>query len=316
MILAIDGNNMAHRVFHTNQGALTTKDGTPSGVLIGVIKAIKAVLERFPETNRAIVLWDGGRSKWRKELYPDYKAQRDYGSDDAEKKKAYEGLWTQMEELHNMLSVIGVHSIKVQGYEADDLIALTSKYVANNTDEHVMVVSSDKDMLQLVSDSTSVYSPYKDKVYSPLNFYEELGVTQKAFIGYRALVGDTSDNIRGIQGVGEKTAKKWMDKYGHIDNMLGAQGDDKKKLLKSKVSSRIFTPEGLKTLAINNKIMSFKFVPENDEVNNLVRTNVSGPGLSVDSTVFKAWLIKWQFASILANYMPFITPFLALGDDD
>jgi len=311
MILAIDGNNLCHRIFHTSQAVLTTKDGTPSGVMLGSLKAIRGLLQKFPETNRVIVAFDGGRSVWRRELYPDYKAQRDYGKNDEEKAKSYDGLWKQMEELEKMLHLVAVNCIKIEGQEADDII---SRICANSKD-HVMIVTSDKDMLQLVSDNVSVYSPYKDIVYSPYNFYEKLGVTREAYIGYRVLVGDTSDNIKGIQGIGDKTAKKLMDEFGHIDNILNAQGDVKKSLLKSKIKRRIFEPEGIRTLAINNKIMSFKHVPVIEEVEQTVKDSLFGEYPSVNGKEFKKWLIKWQYASVLSDYLPWISPFLGLGDE-
>ncbi len=313
MILAIDGNNLAHRLLHTPAGSLTLKDGTPSGVVIGILNSIKGLLEKFPEVSKVVMCWDGGRSEWRKSLYPNYKAQRDYGKEDPEKAEKYQGLWNQMEESHKMLCLVGVHSLKITNEEADDLIAR----IAKASKEHVMIVSSDKDMLQLGSDNVSVYSPYKDLVYSPLNFFEEIGVTVDAYVGYRAMVGDTSDNIIGIQGIGDKTAKKLMDEFGHIDNVLNAQGEDKKKLMKSKIKQRLFTPEGLNILAVNNKIMSFNHLPHDPRLEYAILDVLEGNNdPEVNSKEFKNWLMKWQSVSILSNYMPFITTFLGLGTEE
>ncbi|MNT21672.1 DNA polymerase I, thermostable [compost metagenome] len=192
-------------------------------------------------------------------------------------------------------------------------------------ENYAMVVTTDKDMLQLINKSVSVYRPGKDVIVSPLNFYEQTGVTQEAYIGYRALVGDTSDNIFGVQGIGEKTAKNLMDQYGNIDNVLGAKGDDKAKLLKSKRTARIFEPEGLNRLGINNKIMNFKYVPYDQEVEDLVHKALGiymGPeeeaplDPAFDTKAFRAFCMRWQFLSILTNYMPFVTPFFGLGDEE
>lgn len=315
MFLVVDGNNLAHRIFHTPAGELTKKDGTPSGVVYGIVNSLKGMLERFPETERVIVTWDTrGGSAWRKAIYPDYKANRDYGKDDDEKKEAYKGLFMQMEESHKMLKLLGVNSIKMEGYEADDLMALLSKSIPELAEKHVMIATSDKDMLQLVCKNVSVYSPFKDIVYTPLNFYEEIGVTTEAYVGFRALVGDTSDNIHGIEGIAEGRAKKLMDEYGHIDNVLNAQGKQRDKLLKSKVFSRIFEQQGLKTLGINNKIMNFKFVPESDELSDLISKHIFHMP-DVNSKGFREWCIEWQLVSILSNWLPFISTFNALGED-
>lgn len=326
MLMIVDGNNLAYRSFHTPQGSLTTQDGTPSGIILGVLNSLKTLLEKFPETTRVIVAFDGGKAKWRKDLYPEYKANRSYG-DDPEEKAKFEGLFMQIDELHRALPTLGVHSIKLKGWEADDIIANICYTFEKGAkaDDYAMIVTSDKDMLQLVTKKVNVYSPYKDRIISPNNFYEETGVTQDAYIGYRALVGDTSDNIYGVAGIGEKTAKNLMDLYGNLDNILGATGDTKSKLMKSKRTAKIFEPENLRILGRNNKIMSFKYVPYDSEVEEAVNTALGiylGPEeeaptpLSVNSKEFKKFCMKWQFLSILTYYMPFITPFLALGEDD
>lgn len=303
-------NNLAHRIFHTPQAMLSTKQGEPSGVILGVLNSIKGLIEKFPDTNQVIACWDGGKSKWRKEFYPGYKAQRDYGNQDEEKAENYAKLWKQIDILHEVLPMFNVHSIRVQDQEADDLIASACKVLEGNK----MIITSDKDMLQLISTEVSVYSPYKDRVISPLSFYEETGVTQPAYLGYRALLGDSSDNIPGVPGIGEKTAKRLMDTYGHIDNVLNAQGDDKKTLMKSERTKKIYSPENINILARNNKIMSFKFT-QYEEIDPIVLEKASET-LHVNSKDIKEFFIKWQFVQALQNYMSWIVAFKSLGYDD
>ncbi|WCS68569.1 flap endonuclease [Bacillus phage vB_BsuM-Goe16] len=314
MHMLIDGNNLAHRVFHTPQGTLTKKDGTPSGVILGVINSIKGLLEKFPDTEAVTVMWDGGRSEWRKELYPEYKAQRDYGEDDEEKAEAYQGLWNQIEELHKNLSKLAIDSVKLTGYEADDLIALMTKQL-ESLDKNVLIVTSDKDMLQLVSEKTSVYSPYRDIVIGLSNFVENTGVELNAYMGFRALVGDTSDNIIGVPGIGEKTAQNLMKKYGHIDSILGSTGAVRNELMKSKRNARIFEPENLKRLGINNKIMNFNYIPKDEKVMEYIQLLSESTPESMNTSKFKRWVMEWQFLSIISNFMPWVTPFMALGEE-
>lgn len=312
MIILIDMNNLAHRVFHTPQAELTTKAGEPSGVILGVINNIKATIERFPECTRVMAMWDGGKSQWRKEAYPSYKAGRDYGSkEDPEKKAKYDALWSQMEILHESLHLFGVNSIKIEGQEADDLIASACKVLPGPK----VIVTNDKDMLQLISHEVSVYTPQKGgKMIGIMNFYEETGVTLSAYLGYRALVGDSSDNIIGVPGIGEKTAKDLMSKYGHIDNILNAQGEDKKALMKSKRTNKIYQQEYLNVLAINNKIMSFKFAQYDlldPEVLLAYETIHEVKGKEI-----KDFFIRWQFVQNLTNYMSWIVSFKSLGSED
>ncbi|QMV48681.1 putative 5'-3' exonuclease [Bacillus phage phi18] len=314
MHMLIDGNNLAHRVFHTPQSSLTKKDGTPSGVILGVINSIKGLLEKFPDTEAVTVMWDGGRSEWRKELYPDYKAQRDYGEDDEEKAEAYQGLWDQIAELHKNLPKLAVDSVKLEGYEADDLIALMTKQL-ESLNKNVLIVTSDKDMLQLVSEKTSVYSPYKDLVIGLSNFVDNTGVELSAYMGYRSLVGDTSDNIIGVPGIGEKTAQNLMKKYGHIDNILSSTGTVRKELMKSKRNARIFEPENLKRLGINNKIMNFNYIPKDEKIMEYIELLSESIPEPMNTSEFKRWVMEWQFLSIISNFMPWVTPFMALGEE-
>jgi DNA polymerase-1 len=315
MLMLVDGNNAAYRAFHTAQGNLRTKGGEASGVILGFLNILKKLLEKFPETHTVVVVWDGGKAKWRKELYPDYKANRSYGQTEEEKLK-FEELYKQIDTLHEFLPNLNVHSIKVKGQEADDIISLISKDMDANGKCPVTIVTSDKDMYQLISENTSVYSPYKDKVISLLSFYEELGVTKEAYIGFRALVGDTSDNIVGVPGIGEVTAKNLMNKYGHIDNILGATGENKKALLKSKRTEKIFEKANLNTLGINNKIMNFDYVPFDQEVHNAIeRVLVEPSELYVNSKEVRAFFTRWQFLENLTNFVTWIVPFHGLGDD-
>lgn len=303
-------NNLAHRVFHTPQAQLSTKAGEPSGVILGVLNNIKSTIERFPESTRVFAMWDGGKSAWRKEFYPAYKAQRDYGKDDAEKKEKYDTLWKQMEILHQNLHKFGVNSIKIDGQEADDLIASACHCLPGNK----MIVTSDKDMLQLISPEVSVYSPHKGKVIGMVNFFEETKVTLDAYLGYRALVGDSSDNIFGVPGIGEKTAIGLMDKYGHIDNVLNAQGDDKKALMKSARTKKIYEQENLQILGRNNKIMSFKFAQY--DILNPVVADAFVNELTVDSKNIKEFFIQWGFVQNLTNYVSWVMPFKGLGNEE
>ena len=307
-LMIIDGNNIAYRVFHTPQSSLTTKDGTPSGIIIGVLNMVKGYLEKFPETTKVVICWDGGKAAWRKELYPDYKANRSYGESEEEKAR-FKALYEQIDTLHSFLPSIGVHSLKFKGWEADDLMYAITKLEPRES----LVVTSDKDMFQLVDEKVSIYNLYKDVIISHLNFFEQMGVTREQYMGYRALVGDVSDKIPGVDGIGEKTAKNLMSTYGHIDNVLNATGDALKALKKSKRTAKIFEEDNLKILGRNHRIMNFKYV-DYSEVQEEILTTLGTP-IQVNNKAVKDFFIKWQFASILANYISWVSPYLALGED-
>lgn len=302
MIAIVDGNNLAYRSFYTPMGSLTTSLGKASGCIMGLLNQLKA-LQETTDVERIIVMWDSGKAEWRKELHPEYKANRSYGKTEEEKVK-FDELYSQMNTLHEMLPMIGIHSIKMDvPFEADDLIYGATKYLSE-IDEEVLVVTSDKDMYQLIGDKVSLYTPTKKKVIGISDFYDEVGVRHSAYMGYRALLGDTSDNISGVPGIGEKTAKNLMDKYGHIDNVLNPNPADKKVLMKSKRTARIFEEENLQIIGRNHRIMNFKYVDEHLEKIDflgLLTSQLDGE-LAFNGVEFRKFLTEWQFVSILSDF--------------
>lgn len=309
MILLIDGNNIIMRAFHTPSGDLCTKEGIPTGSMRGFLNSLKTYIEKFPETTKVVVAWDKGRSKWRKAFYPDYKGNRNYSATPEDKEK-FDALWNQIDLVHELLPSLGVHSVRIQDTEADDIIAyICQKY----KDENKVIITSDKDMLQLIDKNTTVYNLYKDKIISEVNFYDEYKVNLNAWMGYRALQGDSSDNINGIPGIGEKTAKGLMDKYGHIDNILNPTPEIKKAIMKSKRTAKIYDPENLQILGRNHRLMHFKYADYSDIIP--ATDEVLSQELVVNGKVVKEFFIRWQFVAMLTNFSSFILTFMALGED-
>lgn len=309
MILLIDGNNIIMRAFHTPSGDLCTKEGIPTGSMRGFLNSLKTYVEKFPEATKVIVAWDKGRSKWRKEIFPEYKGNRNYSATPEDKEK-FDALWNQIDRVHELLPSLGVYSIRIENTEADDIIAYLCKKYEN---ENKIIITSDKDMLQLINDNTTVYNLYKDKIISEVNFYDEYKVNLDAWMGYRALLGDKSDNISGIPNIGEKTAKSLMDKYGHIDNILNPTPDIKKAIMKSKRTAKIYNPDNLQILGRNHKLMHFKYADYSDIIP--VTDEILSQSLSVDTKAIKDFFIKWQFVSMLSNFSSFILTFMALGEE-
>jgi DNA polymerase I len=316
MLLIIDGNNIAYRAHFTPQGSLTTKAGEPSGVIKGFLESTRGYLQNFPEIERVVVCWDTGKAEWRKAIFPEYKGNRDYGDDDPEKKESFENLWKQIDILHEILPKFGVQSIRLQNWEADDLVYRVSTMFGEEF-SHAMIVTSDKDMYQLVNDKVSIFRPGNGKkegvVLSPLNFKEIAGVEQEAYIGYKSLLGDPSDNIMGVPGIGEKTAANLINKYGHIDNLLADRDNIMK--AKAKRNKAIFEPANLKRIGLNHKLMNFQYVPENEEVSKLVIDALTCEVPNISTKEVKDVLIRWQFVSILTNLRPWITPFFGLESE-
>lgn len=311
MILLLDANNLAYRADQTHQ--LTTKQGERVGVMFGTINMIHSYLKPSgggytnyiydaleevgvtEEFTRVITAWDGGKSKWRKSFFPDYKAQRDVNraKKTPEEKEARDAFLKQMNGLHKVLPNFGVKSLKLKDWEGDDLIYTVTKLVP---DELIVVVSTDKDMLQLVSPSVYVWRPGRDKdgkLYTPENFEKLTGVAKRSYLDYRILVGDSSDNIPGIHGIGEKTAAALMKEYGSIMGMV----PHKAVLMKSKVKQRIFTQVDI--LDRNDALMNMERIPM-ESIEPYVKEELTADE-SFDATEVKKFLMSKQFVSILKN---------------
>ena len=207
-ILIIDGLNAFLRNFtminHINP------DGHHIGGLTGFLKSIGYAI-RMVDPTKVVVVFDGvGGSNARRNLFPGYKANRNVNritnySIFQSKIEEQESINNQMERLIQYLKCIPVSVISVDGLEADDIIGyLANKFEAHEETQKVTIMSADKDFLQLVSDKVEVYSPTKKKIYKPKDVFEEFNVTSTNFLNYKILVGDSSDNIPGVSGLGPK----------------------------------------------------------------------------------------------------------------
>ena len=205
-ILIIDGLNTFLRSFtminHINP------NGHHIGGLTGFLKSIGYAIKMLNPT-KVVIVFDGvGGSNARRNLYPEYKANRHVNrmtnySIFSSKEEETESINNQMARLIQYLKCLPVTVIGIDGLEADDIIGyLSNKFQAYNETESVTIMSADKDFLQLISDKVQVYSPVKKKVYKPKDVLEEFGVSSYNFLNYKILMGDQSDNIPGVTGLG------------------------------------------------------------------------------------------------------------------
>ena len=285
-ILIIDGLNTFLRSFtminHLNP------DGHHIGGLTGFLKSIGYAI-RMSDPTKVVVIFDGiGGSNARRNLYPEYKANRNssritnhniFSSKDEES----ESINNQISRLIQYLQCLPVTVISIDGLEADDIIGyLANKFQAHNETQKVTIMSADKDFLQLVSDKVHCYSPTKKKIYTPKDVLEEFGVSSSNFLNYKILMGDTSDNIPGITGLGPKKLIKLFpeligDTKIELDEIISSSADkvDENKLYLSVVERR-------HQLLINQQLMSLNgsfLSPENkqlvkDAFNNSYELNI------------------------------------------
>jgi len=213
--LLVDGFNLAYRCFYALP-ELTRSDGFPTGALHGWVKSLwKLADQEKPEAT--LVFFDLGGSQDRLALHPEYKAQR------AEMPEALE---KQIEPLKQLTRAMGLVGIELDGVESDDLLAAQAVALARAGHEAI-IVSSDKDFAQIVGERIKIMLPPPSanpklgwRLLDAAGVLEKYGVPPVQIADYLALVGDTSDNIPGIDGVGPKTAAKWLAEWGNLEGVL------------------------------------------------------------------------------------------------
>ena len=207
-ILLVDGMNTLIRSFSLLKAMNPT--GTHIGGLVGFLRSLGYVTRIFDPT-RVVVVWDGkGGSGNRQNIDPNYKAQRansritHWGLYDT-KEEETEALIGQLLRVQDYLDCLPVHQVSIEKLEADDIMAWIAKKASVSNVKKCTIVSSDKDFLQLVDDTVEIYAPVKKKSFTAANIKEELKVLPENYNVVKALLGDNSDNLQGVKGLGIKT---------------------------------------------------------------------------------------------------------------
>ncbi len=240
----IDGNSVIYRAFY-NVPPLTA-NGVPTGV-IHVFLSVLEKLRKNPEISNIIIIFDAKGKNRRHEMFRDYKATRQAMPED---------LIIQLNILKEILPYTGYPIYCIEGYEADDVINTLSQTINNK----VWIVTKDKDLHQLVNDKVQIYDYQKDEVIDREKVYEKFGLYPEYIPDMLALMGDTSDNIPGIAGIGPKTAKTLLDEYKNLDNIFAnvenLKGKTKEKVMQGKESAYM-SRELVKLFFINDMQPSF-----------------------------------------------------------
>ncbi len=212
-LLLIDANSIIHRSFHALP-PFTAPDGTPSGAIYG-LASILLKLWREERPDYAAALFDRPEPTFRDEKYAEYKAQRPLTADE---------LIAQLKEAHHLFDAFGIKTFEKAGYEADDLIATLAETFKVLPDVRVVILTGDRDTLQMVEGDKLVVQTF-NKGVSDTTIYDEKAVIEKyglaphQLVDYKALMGDSSDNIKGVPGVGPKTALELIKRFGTVEEM-------------------------------------------------------------------------------------------------
>ncbi len=273
-LVLIDGSSYLFRAFHALPKLMSTK-GANTGAIKGVISMIRKLMKDYPGSHIAVVFDASGKS-FRNELYKDYKANR---------AKMPDELREQIKPIHEIIKMMGLPLIVVEGVEADDVIGT---YARQGTEQNIPVVIStgDKDMAQLVNDKVTLINTMTDTAMDAEGVIEKFGVRADQIIDYLALVGDTSDNIPGVPKCGPKTAVKWLTAYENLEGVM--QNADE---FKGKVGE--YLRESLDILPLSYQLATIKLdVPLEDEISGLVISEADTEGLKEIFTQFefKQWV--------------------------
>ena len=221
-LLLIDANSVIHRSFHAIP-AFTAPDGSPTGAIYGVA-SILLKLWREDKPDYVAALFDRPEPTFRDKKYAEYKAQRPVTPD---------ALISQIIEIHNLFSVFGVATFEKPGFEADDLIATLATRFSGKDDLQIVILTGDRDTLQLVDGEKIVVQTFNKGVsdttiYDEKAVIEKYGLPPKLVVDYKALAGDPSDNIKGVPGIGPKTATELLQKFGSIEGIYKNLSSDAK----------------------------------------------------------------------------------------
>ena len=207
LLVLVDGTAYLYRAFHALP-ALTTSAGEPTGGIHGVLNMLSNIVERY-EPERMAFVFDAPGKTFRDDLYARYKATRPPMPDD---------LRAQIEPLLEAVDAMGIPVLRIPGVEADDVIGTLATH-CSETGQRAVISTSDKDMTQLVDEYVEIVNTMTDQKLDTNGVKQKFGVPPDRIVDFLTLVGDTSDNIPGVPGVGPKTAAKWLDKYGDLDNL-------------------------------------------------------------------------------------------------
>lgn len=219
--ILVDGSSYLYRAFHALPPLVNSR-GQPTGAAYGVINMLRKLLNEYTPTY-VVVVFDAKGKTFRDDLYPQYKANRPAMPND---------LVCQIEPLHALIKAMGIPLLIVEGVEADDVIGTLVKQ-AKKRHWHSLVSTGDKDLAQLVDKEVTLINTMNNALLDEAGVIEKFGVNATQIIDYLALVGDTVDNVPGVEGVGPKTAVKWLQQYGNLEaiiqdaaNIKGKVGDN------------------------------------------------------------------------------------------
>ena len=304
-LLVIDGLNTFIRVFSAVPAL--NDDGQHIGGVTGFLRSVAAVV-RLIKPTRCIIVFDGkGGSRRRKDIYPEYKANRanktafNRYKEFASLEDEQDSMRRQFGRVIQYLNCLPVTTLSIDNVEADDIMAYIANEIYTDQKNRVTICSTDRDFLQLVNDRISVWSPIKKKMYTPSVMKEEFGFNSTNYLIYRSFIGDKSDNIPGLKGVGPKSLVKYFpvfteDREITIDELVEYANDvDKKYKVHTLVS------ENKELLELNYKLMQLKEVDINGNAKMITQNRVQGDIDKLNTLEFKKMFMADKMYTVIKD---------------
>ena len=304
-LLVIDGLNTFIRVFSAVPAL--NDDGQHIGGVTGFLRSVAAVV-RLIKPTRCVIVFDGkGGSRRRKDLYPEYKANRanktafNRYQEFASLEDEQDSMKRQFGRVIQYLNCLPVTTLSIDNVEADDIMAYIANEIYTKDENRVTICSTDRDFLQLVNNRISVWSPIKKKMYTPSVMQEEFGFSSKNYLLYRSFIGDKSDNIPGLKGVGPKSLIKYFPVFSEdreltVEEIVQYANDvDKKYKVHTLVS------ENKELLELNYKLMQLKEVDINGNAKMLTMNKVQGDIDKLNTLEFKKMFMADKMYTVIKD---------------
>ena len=276
-LLIVDGHAYAYRAFHAIR-ELRAPDGKPTNAIYGFVKMLEK-MRTIVAPSHLIVVWDGGLSAARMAMLPEYKAQRPEMPVD---------LRPQLDEIVDYLAAAGIASYCSPGIEADDYIACLARRAAD-AGMNVVIASSDKDFMQLVSAQVGLLNPHDktEAIWTDEQVRNKAGVEPSQIVDWLSLMGDNVDNIPGVSGVGPKTAAELLKQFGSIEELFGRLDEVKSERLRAALfSSREAVKRNRELVRLHE--VACDFSPEDMAVR------------TPDAALMRELYSRWGFKTLLA----------------
>ncbi len=302
LLLLVDGSSYLYRAYHAMPD-LRGPEGVPTGAIHGMVAMMKRLREQFPSEHAACV-FDAKGKTFRDDWYPEYKAQRSPMPD---------ALREQIEPIHEVVKLLGWPVLEVPGIEADDAIG-TLAQVAAASGHKVIISTGDKDLAQLVNNDVTLINTMSNERLDIEGVKNKFGVAPDRIVDYLTLIGDTVDNVPGVDKVGPKTAAKWIADFGSLDGVVAAADSIKGVAGENLRKALDWLPTGRKLITVVTDCDLSGHVPQWPELDALALRQVDREGLLgfYQRYGFKSWRNELEESLGLPASVP--TP-MSSGDD-